>query len=382
MGWTPPHPTGVDAPEWPVSANHSEGEEKPEMKITRAGIDIAKSVFHVHAVDRHDRPQWRAKLKRNEWLEALCDRLAPGAEVGMEACASAHHWSRELQKRGFRVKLIAAQFVKPYVKSNKNDHVDAEAICEAMGRPGMRFVASKSVAQQDRQAAHRIREGLIGQRTAKANQIRGLVGEYGLVAPVGIGHLRRALPEWLEDAENGLTDEFRVLLANLAEDLRQLDDRIVDLDEWIAQSVCKDPVAQRLMKLRGIGPLTASALSGALGDGRAFSKGRDFAASLGLTPRQHSTGGKDRLLGISKRGDPYLRKLLVHGARAVIRHAKKRDDVLSLWIRALMARKHANVAAVALANKTARVAWAIVHDGTDYDPTLAAKRQGAQASAA
>jgi transposase len=163
------------------------------------------------------------------------------------------------------VKLIAAQFVKPYVKSNKNDRVDAEAICEAMGRPGMCFVASKSVAQQDRQAAHRIREELIGQRTAKANQIRGLVGEYGVVALVGIGQLRCALSRWLEDAENGLTDEFRVLLANLAEDLRHLDHRIVELDESIAQSVRKDPVAQRLMELRGIGPLTASALSGALG---------------------------------------------------------------------------------------------------------------------
>lgn len=352
------------------------------MKITRAGVDIAKSVFHIHAVDRHDRPQWQAKLKRSEWLEALCNRIAPGAEVGMEACASAHHWGRELQKRGFRVKLIAAQFVKPYVKSNKNDRVDAEAICEAMGRPGMRFVAVKSVPQQDRQAAHRVREELIRQRTAKANQIRGLVGEYGLVAPVGIGHLRRALSGWLEDAENGLSDEFRVLLADLAADLRRLDGRIADLDEWIVQCVQKDPIAQRLMKLRGIGPLTASALSGTLGDGRAFSKGRDFAASLGLTPRQHSTGGKDRLLGITKRGDGYLRKLLVHGARAVIRHAKNRDDALSHWIKTLTARKHANVVAVALANKTARLAWAIVHADTSYDPTLAARRQGVQLSVA
>jgi transposase len=248
------------------------------MKIMRAGVDIAKSVFHVHGVDRHDRPQWQAKLRRNEWIEVLCDRLAPGAEVGMEACASAHHWGRELQKRGFRVKLIAAQFVKPYVKSNKNDRVDAEAICEAMGRPGMRFVALKSVAQQDRQAAHRIREELIGQRTAKANQIRGLVGEYGLVAPVGVLHLRQAIPTWLEDADNGLTDEFRTLLADLAWDLRQLDDRIAGLNDWVARCVQEDPVARRLMELRGIGPLTASALSGALGDGRAFSKGRQFAA--------------------------------------------------------------------------------------------------------
>ena len=347
------------------------------MKITRVGVDIAKSVFQIHAVDRHDQPQWQAKLKRGQWLEALCERLVPGAEIGMEACAGAHHWGRELQKRGFRVKLIAAQFVKPYVKSNKNDRADAEAICEAMSRPGMRFVAVKSVAQQDTQAAHRIREELVGQRTAKANQIRGLVGEYGMVAPVGIQQLRRALPDWLEDAANGLTMEFRALLADLAADLRQLDDRIGDLDERIMQCVKNDPVARRLLALRGVGPLTASALAGALGDGRAFSKGRDFAASLGLTPRQHSTGGKDRLLGISKRGDGYLRKLLVHGARAVLRHAKHRDDGLSQWLNDLTTRKHANVVTVALANKTARIAWAVVHNETAYDPMRAAGSQAA-----
>jgi transposase len=289
------------------------------MNLSRAGVDIAKSVFHVHAVDRHDQPGWQARLRRSEWLDALCKRLAPGAEVGMEACASAHHWGRKLQERGFRVKLIGAQFVKPYVKSNKNDRVDAEAICEAMSRPGMRFVAVKSVAQQDRQAAHRIREELVGQRTAKANQIRGLVGEYGIIAPKGIQQLRRALPDWLEDAGNGLTENFRVLLADLADDLRYLDERIANLDERIARGVKDDPVARRLLALRGVGPLTASALAGTLGDGTSFTKGRDFSASLGLTPRQHSTGGRDRLLGISKRGDAYLRKLLVHGARAVLR---------------------------------------------------------------
>ena len=342
------------------------------MNLSRAGVDIAKSVFHVHAVDRRDQPKWKAKLKRAEWLDALCRRLAPGAEIGMEACASAHHWGRKLQERGFRVKLIGAQFVKPYVKSNKNDRVDAEAICEAMSRPGMRFVAVKSVAQQDTQAAHRVREELVGQRTAKANQIRGLVGEYGIIAPKGIQQLRRALPDWLEDAENALTDNFRVLLADLADDLRYLDERIATLDERIAQGVKDDPVARRLLALRGVGPLTASALAGALGDGTSFTKGRDFAVSLGLTPRQHSTGGKDRLLGISKRGDAYLRKLLVHGARAVLRHAGDRDDGLSQWLKALTARKHVNVVTVALANKTARVAWAIVHNDTAYDPELVA----------
>jgi len=314
-------------------------------------VDIAKSVFHVHGVDRHHQVQWQGKYPREKWLDALSKRVPAGAEIGMEACASSHHWARELQQRGYRVRLIAAQFVKPYVKSNKNDRVDAEATCEAMSRPSMRFVAVKTAPQQDIQAAHRIREELVGQRTAKANQIRGLVGEYGLVAPTGVQQLRCALPRWLEDVENGLSDAFRALLAGLAEDLH-LDDRIAILDGRIALSVKDDPVAQRLLALRGIGPLTASALSGALGDGRAFRRGRDFAASLGLTPRQHSTGGRDRLLGISKRGDSYVRKLLVHGA--------------------LAARKHINVAIVALANKTARVAWAVTRHETTYDPILAA----------
>ncbi len=182
------------------------------MKITRAGVDIAKSVFHVHGVDCQDKPVSQIKLKRGQLLDALRTRLVPGAEVGMEACASVHYWGRELQKCGFRVKLLAAKFVNPYVKSNKNDRVDAEAICEAMSRPGMRFMAVKSVAQQDTQAAHRIHEELVGERSANANQIRGLVGEYGIVAPVGIQQLRCALPMWLEDAENGLTDAFRTLL--------------------------------------------------------------------------------------------------------------------------------------------------------------------------
>ncbi len=263
------------------------------MKISRVGVDLAKSAFHVHAVDRYDKSQWQVKLMRSQWLAAPCERLAPGAEVGMEACASAHHWGRELEKRGFRVKLIAAQFVKTYVKSNKNDRVDAEAICEAMIRPGMRFVAVKSVVQKDTPAAHRIREELVCQRTAKANQIRGLVGEYGIVTPAGIQQLRRALPGWLEDAENGLSGKFLVLLAELAADLRYLDDRIDSLDKRIAQRVKEDPLARRLLELRGVGPLTANALAGVLGDGKAFSKGRDFAASLGLTPRQHSSGGKE-----------------------------------------------------------------------------------------
>ena len=317
--------------------------------------------------------QWRGKYARDKWLDAIAIRVPTGAVIAMEACASSHYWARELQARGYHVKLIAAQFVKPYVKSNKNDRVDAEAICEAMGRPTMRFVIAKTTAQQDIQATHRIREELVQQRTAKANQIRGLVGEYGLVAPVGIGQLRMALPRWLEDAENGLTYNFRFLLAGLAEDLRYLDDRIASVTEHITLHAKTDPVAKRLMTLRGVGSITASALAGALGDAKAFKRGRDFAASLGLTPRQHSTGGRDRLLGISKRGDSYLRTLLVHGARAVLRYTEGKEDNLSHWIRQLAERKHVNVAVIALANKTARIAWSITCHDSDYDPDRAAQ---------
>ena len=196
------------------------------MNITRIGVDLARNVFHVHAVDKHSHVQWSAKLSRSKWLAAICKRVKPGAEIDMEACAGARHWVRVLESRGCRVKLIAAQFVKPYVKSNKNDRVDAEA----MGCLSMRFVRAKSVDQQDVQATHRIRSELVQHRTAKANQIRGLVGEYGVVAPVRIGQLRQAIPQWLEDAENGLTSYFREMLYGLWEDLRRFDERIVGLD--------------------------------------------------------------------------------------------------------------------------------------------------------
>lgn len=215
------------------------------MNISRVGVDIAKSVFHVHGVDRHEQTQWRGKYARNKWLDAICRRVPQGSLIGMEACASAHYWARELQARGYQVKLIAAQFVKPYVKTNKNDRADAEAICEALGRPTMRFVAVKTVDQQDCQATHRIREELIHQRTAKANQIRGLVGEYGFITPAGIQQLRRALPLWLEDATNGLSDRFHRLLADLADDLRYLDERVAQLTFAIETHANTDPVAKR-----------------------------------------------------------------------------------------------------------------------------------------
>jgi len=263
---------------------------------------------------------------------------------------------------------MAPQFVKPYVKSNKNDANDAEAICEAMSRPNMRFVAVKSVNQQDIQAVHRIRAECMTHRTAKANQIRGLVTEYGLVAPRHLTSLRAAIPRWLEDAENGLTSRFRRLLNGLWEDLVRLDERVAALDSDIEMVAKTDPVARRLQQLRGVGPLVATALVASVGSGEQFSKGRQMAASVGLTPRQHSSGGKERLLGISKRGDAYLRSILIHGARSVVSHAKHKDDRLSRWVSEISRRRHPNVAAVALANKTVRMAWAMMRNGSDYDP--------------
>lgn len=342
------------------------------MKLIRVGVDLAKSVFQVHGVDRSEKAVWRRKLSRGEWLKTLLERIEPGCEIGMESCAGAHHWARQLEAKGFTVKLIAPQFVKPYVKSNKNDANDAEAICEAMSRPHMRFVSVKSVEQQDIQATHRIRSGLIEQRTAKANQIRGLLAEYGLVAPQQLGHLRSALSEWLEDAENGLSSHFRRLLNGLWGDLRTLDARVAELDTEIKRIAQSYPAAERLQQLRGVGPITATALLASVGHGEQFTNGRQMAASLGLTPKQHSSGGKDRLLGISKRGDSYLRMLLVHGARSAMRCSKDKTDRLSQWVTSLSARSHPNIAAVALANKTARMAWAMLRNGTEYHPGLVA----------
>jgi transposase len=341
------------------------------MKLSRIGIDLAKNVFQLHGVDRHGKVVWKRRLKRDQWLKAVLDRGEPGCEIGMEACGGAHHWARELQSRGYTVKLIAPQFVKPYVKSNKNDANDAEAICEAMSRPNMRFVTVKSVAQQDIQATHRIRAEVMTQRTATANQIRGLVAEYGLVAPPHLRALRAAIPCWLEDAENGLTDHFRSLLHGVWSDLTALDDRVLELDRAIRKLANSNEVTQRLQQLRGVGPMVATALVATVGNAEQYRQGRQMAAALGLTPRQHSSGGKERLLGISKRGDVYLRSLLIHGARAVVFQAKHKDDRLSRWVTAIAVRRHPNVAAVALANKTARMAWAMLRNETDYDPDCA-----------
>jgi transposase len=343
--------------------------EESKMNATTIGLDIAKQVFQVHGVDRTGKTVLRKQLKRAQVLAFFAN--LPPALVGIEACAGAHYWARELIKLGHDARLIAPQFVKPYVKGNKNDANDAEAICEAVGRPSMRFVPLKSPEQQDIQMLHRIRQNLVKQRTAAANQTRGLLGEYGLVVAEGLHHLRRRLPEILEDAENGLSPLARRLFADRY-------DRLVDLDRQIEayqqqlEVVCQQsPACRQLLAIPGIGPITATAMVAGLGDGQGFDNGRQVAAWLGIVPRQDSSGGKPRLLGISKRGDTYLRTLLIHGARAVVRAAMRKDDAHSRWIQALVQRRNANIAAVAVANKTARTIWAMLTRGEDYRAPLA-----------
>jgi len=336
--------------------------EGQEVKVV--GIDLAKSSFHVHAVDAGGRKVVSKKCSRNKLKEYLIN--LPRCTVAMEACGGAHDWARRAHSYGHEVRLIAPQFVKPYVKSNKNDAADAEAICEAAQRPHMRFVAVKEVGQQDIQSIHRMRSLVVAQRTAQSNQIRGVLLEYGIVIPVGRLNLLKRLPEILEDAENALTDFFREELCELYWELKHLDDRIAHYDEKIKQIAQADERVLRLLTIPGIGPKIATALLAAIGDIRAFKNARELAAWLGLVPRQRSTGGKATLLGISKRGDVYLRQLLIHGARSILRAVDRKTDRTSQWAAALKERRHTNIAVVAMANKMVRIAFAILKSGETY----------------
>ncbi len=334
------------------------------MKITMIGLDIAKSVFHLFAVNKMGRFVKKKQLKRKQVLATMA-KVEPCLIV-MEACGGANYWARELIALGHQVRLIAPQYVKPYVKGNKNDYNDAEAIVEAAQRPTMRFVPIKSVEQQDIQNFHRQRERIKKERTALVNQVRGLLAEYGVVINKGVGALRRALPGILEDAENGLTVLARECFAQSLEQLCVLDERFAHCERRIKSMNRDNDVCQRLDEILGIGPITASATYAAAGDGKDFMNGRHFSAWLGLVPGQHSSGGKTVLLGISKRGNAYLRTLFIHGARAVLRHSANKNDRFSRWAQAVLARRGHNKACVAVANKLARMAWVIMAKGESY----------------
>jgi transposase len=336
------------------------------MKITTVGIDLAKSVFQIHGVDERGKPVLRKQLKRAEVLKFFVN--LPPCLIGMEACGSAHYWARKLIELGHDVRLMAPSFVKPYVKTNKNDRNDAEAICEAVGRPNMRFVPLKSAEQQALLALHRARSGWVKARTAQANQIRGLLSEFGIVLPQGLARLRTQLPDILEDGANGLPGLMRTLLSTLLAHLKALDQQILQLEREIVAWHGRNEDSRRLERIGGIGPLTASALVASIGDPKNFKNGRQAAAWIGVVPRQDSTGGKTKLLGISKHGDAYLRTLLIHGARSVLRHVEHRPDQADSWLARLVARRNRNVAAVALANKNARIAWALLAHQRDFQP--------------
>jgi transposase len=335
------------------------------MKITTVGIDLAKFVFQVHGVDQAGKPVVQKRLSRQQVLRYFAQ--LPPCLVGMEACGGAHYWARKLQAQGHTVKLMAPQFVKPYVKANKTDAADAEAICEAVTRPSMRFVPIKNAEQQSVLSLHRARQGFVKARTAQANQIRGLLAEYGITLPQGIGHVTNRLPGIVEDAQNELPVVFRELLERLQVHLIELNRQVQELEVLIDAWHRRSEGSQKLAQIPGIGPLTASALVASIGDARNFKNGRELAAWLGLVPRQHSSGGKVHLQGISKRGDAYLRTLMIHGARSVTRVAEKKSTPTDRWTTDVLTRRHKNITAVARANKNARVVWALLAHERDYN---------------
>ncbi|RUX22574.1 IS110 family transposase [Mesorhizobium sp. M7A.F.Ca.US.011.01.1.1] len=322
------------------------------------GVDIGKNIFHVVGLDSDGEPVQRVRFRRDTLMKFF-ERAAP-AIVGMESCAGSQWIARRLQALGHKVRLIPAQFVKPYVKSNKSDIIDAEAIAEAATRPTMRFAAIKSEEQSDLQALHRVRDQMIGTRTRLINQMRAFCLEYGIALRQGAGLFKLDLPLVLDDLSNDLSPAMRKLLVDLFADLRQLEQRINDVTREIAAIADREDVARRLMTIPGIGALGATALLAAVGTGCQFQKARDLAAWLGLVPREYSTGGKQKLLGISKRGNRYVRKLLVHGARSCFRHLDRTRDRLGSWLDGLQSRMHPNKAVVALAAKMARIVWVVL----------------------
>jgi transposase len=336
------------------------------MDIKVIGLDLAKNVFQVHGIDGSGRAVLRRQLKRAEVCTFFA-KLSP-VLVGMEACGGAHYWARELAKLGHEVKMINPKYVKPFVKTNKNDRSDAEAIAEAASRHNVPAVEVKQAWQQDVQSLHRVRSQLIREHVALGNQMRGLLAEYGIVVGKGSTALKRALPQILEDAHNGLSGVMRELLNEQCERASELQQRIAHYQRKLTLIAREHEGCSALMEVPGIGVLGATALVAQVADARAMKNGRELAAREGLVPRHCGSGGKERLGHISKRGDAYVRTLFIHGARCVLNHAPRKTDRLSRWATDLMRRRGRNIAAVALANKMARIAWVILARGQRYQP--------------
>ena len=331
------------------------------MTLHLLGIDIAKNVFQLHGVDAAGRVVLRRRVMRDSLLQVIA-QLEP-CTIAIEACTGAFYWQRQFERFGHTVKIISPQYVKPFVLSQKNDGNDAEAICTAARQPHMRFVPKKTVEQQDIQALHRARQRMVSHRTAVVSQIRGLLLDRGIVIGVSITRARRAIPAILSDPDNELTDLAREAISELSDLFRDLDRRIAELDKKIERVFRSNDACQRIAKIKGVGPKTATALVAAVGDGSEFKNGRHLAAWLGLVPRQYSSGDRRMLMGISKRGSQHLRALLVHGARAVVRTAPGKRDPANQWINQLRERRGFNRTTVAVANKTARIIWAVLRSG-------------------
>jgi transposase len=333
------------------------------MQVTTIGLDLAKQVFQVHGLDVKGVAVLRRRLRRSEVVTFFS--TLPGCLIGIEACATAHHWARELSKLGHQVKLIPPSYVKAYVKRGKTDAADAEAICEAVSRPSMRFVP-KSVEQQSALMLHRSRDLLVRQRTMLVNAVRGHFAEFGIIAPQGIRRVGELAALLIEEDTTTLPPLARQALRALLAQLHALDEQIATLEAAVIASHRDNEASRRLASIPGVGPITASAIVASVADAHQFKSARHFAAWLGLTPRSHSTGGKERLGGISKQGDPYLRRLLVTGATCVIRYARRKAPGEGGWVKALLARRPARLVSVALANKMARIVWALLVRGNTY----------------
>jgi transposase len=329
------------------------------MEVTTVAIDLAKNVFAVCGANAAGKVIWRKELRRGQLL-GFMRKLAP-CLVGMEACGGAHYWARQLIVLGHDVRLVSPALVTPYRKGNKTDRNDADAILEAVTRPSMRFVSIKTVAQQDVLALHRIRSLLLKNRTALCNQLRGILRERGVAVRTGVTALKRALPTILAEENSELSGEVCDLLIEMADWLRTLELRIASCDQKLAHKFKVDERCKRLAQVPGVGPLAATALVAAIGNAREFRNGRELSAFLGLVPRQHSSGGKRVLLGITKRGDRYLRTLLIHGARASLRWSATKTDPYSRWATRIKTQRGSNIAAVAMANKNARILWALLN---------------------